>query len=235
METRPGVVHSHWVLIALQDPNIVMGTFSLNDQYVIVLFNYCADYSFVSTKFMPLINAQPSDLNFCYVIEMENGENEETNKIIRGCTLVLEDVPFSIDLLPFELGSFDVIVGVDWLKLRVEIVCHERIIHIPLLNGDILEVHGERSEENLKHHASMKADEKKLEDIPIIRDLPKVFPDDLTGLPPIRPIEFRIDLVPEVTPVVKALYHLAASEMQALSDQLQELQDKGFIRPSHSP
>ncbi|GJS68763.1 putative reverse transcriptase domain-containing protein [Tanacetum coccineum] len=101
---------------------------------------------------MPLINAKPNDLNFSYVIEMANGESEEANKIIRGCTLVLEDVPFSIDWLPFELGSFDVIVGMDWLsKLRAEIVCHERIIRIPLPNGDVLEVHGERSEEDLKH------------------------------------------------------------------------------------
>ncbi|GKA60947.1 putative reverse transcriptase domain-containing protein [Tanacetum coccineum] len=150
--------------------------FFLNDQYATALFESGADYSFVSTKFMPLINAKPNDLNFSYVIEMANGENKETNKIIRGCTLVLEDVPFSIDLLPFELGSFDVIVGKDWLsKLRAEIVCHERIICIPLPNDNVLEVHDERSKEILKHLASMKDDEKKLEDIPITRDFPKVF------------------------------------------------------------
>ncbi|GJU94254.1 putative reverse transcriptase domain-containing protein [Tanacetum coccineum] len=88
---------------ALQDPNIMTSTFSLNDQYATVLFDSSVDYSFVTTKFMPFINAQPSDLSFSYVIEMANGENKETNKIIRGCTIVLEDVPFSIDLLPFEL------------------------------------------------------------------------------------------------------------------------------------
>nr|GEW85172.1 putative reverse transcriptase domain-containing protein [Tanacetum cinerariifolium] len=159
---------------AFQDPNVMTGTFFLNDQYATVLFDTLADYSFVSTKFMPLINAKPSDLNFSCVIKMANGENEEANKIIRGCTLVLGDVPFSIDLLTFELGSFDVIIGMDLLsKLRAEIVCHERIIRIPLPNGDVLEVHGELSKENLKHLASMKANEKKLKDIPIIRDFPK--------------------------------------------------------------
>ncbi|GKC80067.1 putative reverse transcriptase domain-containing protein [Tanacetum coccineum] len=137
---------------------------------------------------------------------MENGESEETNKSILECTLVLEDVPFSIDLLPFELGSFDVIV-----------------------------VHGERSEENLKHLASIKADKKKLEDIPIIRNFPKVFPEGLTELPPIRPVKFRIDLAPKENPVTKAPYRLIPYDMQELSDQLQELQDKGFIRPSHYP
>nr|GEX34833.1 putative reverse transcriptase domain-containing protein [Tanacetum cinerariifolium] len=74
---------------------------------------------------------------------MENDENEETNKIIRECALVLEDVPSSIDLLPFELGSFNVIVAMEWLsKLRAGIVCHERIIRIPLPNSDVLEVQG---------------------------------------------------------------------------------------------
>nr|GEW33487.1 hypothetical protein [Tanacetum cinerariifolium] len=84
---------------ALQDPNIMTGTFSLNNQYDTVLFDSGADYHFVSTKFMPLINTQPSDLNFSYVIEMANGKNEKTNKIIRECTVVLEDVPFSSDFI----------------------------------------------------------------------------------------------------------------------------------------
>ncbi|GKG03616.1 putative reverse transcriptase domain-containing protein [Tanacetum coccineum] len=130
-----------------------VGTISIKPGvYATVLFDSGADDSCVSTKFMPLINAQPSDMKFSYVIEMANGENEETNNTIHKCTLVLEDVPFSIDLLPFELGSFDVIVGMDWLsKLKAEIVCHERIIRIPLPNGNVLEVHGERLEENLKH------------------------------------------------------------------------------------
>nr|GEU81987.1 putative reverse transcriptase domain-containing protein [Tanacetum cinerariifolium] len=221
---------------ALQDMDIVMGTLPFTDQYAIVLFDSGVDYSFVSTKFMPLNDEQHSDLNFSYVIKMANGENEETSKIIRECTLVLEDGPFSIDLLPFELGSFDVIVGMDWLsKLRAKIVCHERIIRIPLQNGDVLEVHDEQSDENLNHLASIKANEKKLEDIPIIRNFPKVFLDDLTGLPPIQAIKFRIDHVPEVTHVAKALHRLRPFEMQELSDQLHEIQDKGFIRPSHSP
>ncbi|GJX24056.1 putative reverse transcriptase domain-containing protein [Tanacetum coccineum] len=89
---------------------------------------------------MPLLNTQPSDLNYSYLIEMANGKNKETNKIIRGCTLVLEGVSFSIDLLPFKLGSFDVVVGMDGLsKLRAEIICHEKVICIPLPNGEIIE------------------------------------------------------------------------------------------------
>ncbi|GKE90178.1 putative reverse transcriptase domain-containing protein, partial [Tanacetum coccineum] len=81
----------------------------------------------------------------------------------------------------------------------------------------------------------IKADEKKLDDIRVIRDFPEVFPDDLSGLPPVHEIEFRIDLIPGASPVVKSPYQLAPSEMLEFSNQLKELQEKGFIRPSHSP
>ncbi|GJR42236.1 putative reverse transcriptase domain-containing protein [Tanacetum coccineum] len=80
-----------------------------------------------------------------------------------------------------------------------------------------------------------KSDEKRLEDIPVVREFPEVFPEDLPGLPPIRQVEFQIDLIPGATPVARAPYRLAPSEMQELSNQLQELADRGFIRPSTSP
>ncbi|GJT35417.1 hypothetical protein Tco_0925836 [Tanacetum coccineum] len=80
-----------------------------------------------------------------------------------------------------------------------------------------------------------KSDEKRLEDVPTIWDFPEVFPEDLPGLPPTRQVEFQIDLVPSAAPVARAPYRLALSEMEELSTQLQELSDKGFIRPSSSP
>ncbi|GKF91869.1 hypothetical protein Tco_0275570, partial [Tanacetum coccineum] len=80
-----------------------------------------------------------------------------------------------------------------------------------------------------------KSKEKRLEDVPIVRDFPEVFPEDLSGLPPTRQVEFKIDLMPGVAPVARAPYRLAPSEMKELSEQLQELSDKGFIRPSSSP
>ncbi|GJW98122.1 reverse transcriptase domain-containing protein [Tanacetum coccineum] len=80
-----------------------------------------------------------------------------------------------------------------------------------------------------------KSDEKRLEDIPVVREFPEVFPEDLPGLPPVRQVEFQIDLIPRATLVAQAPYRLAPSEMQELSNQLQELADRGFIRPSTSP
>ncbi|GKE57412.1 hypothetical protein Tco_1496597, partial [Tanacetum coccineum] len=81
----------------------------------------------------------------------------------------------------------------------------------------------------------MIVDEKKLKDIPAIRNFPGVFQEDLSGLPPSREVEFWIDLIPGAMPVAKSPYRLAPTEMQELSNQLKELQDKGFIRPSSSP
>ncbi|GJR23331.1 putative reverse transcriptase domain-containing protein [Tanacetum coccineum] len=130
----------------------------------------------------------------------------------------------------------NVVTGMDWLsKLRAKIVCFEKIVQIPLSNGENLEVHGERPKRNLKQLKTMKVKKSKLEDIPIVRDFLGVFLEDLLGLTPPREVEFHIDLIPRAMPVVKSPYHLAPTEMQELSNQLKELQDKGFIRLSSSP
>ncbi|GKA86937.1 hypothetical protein Tco_0808648, partial [Tanacetum coccineum] len=83
--------------------------------------------------------------------------------------------------------------------------------------------------------AKDKSKEKRLEDVPIVQDFPEVFLEDLPGIPPTHQVEFQIDLIPGAAPVARAPYRLAPSEMKELSDQLKELSDKGFIRPSSSP
>ncbi|GJW23610.1 putative reverse transcriptase domain-containing protein [Tanacetum coccineum] len=219
-----------------QNPNVVMGTFLLNDHYACILFDSGAEKSFVSSAFTHFINIAPATLNTSYEVELADGKVVSTNTILRSCTLVLLNHVFKIDLLPTRLGSFDVIIGMDWLAYhRALIDCYEKIVRIPLPNGKILEVQGERPEKDLRSLACIKADEKKLDDIRVVRDFPEVFPDDLLGLPLVREIEFRIDLIPGASPVVRSPYRLAPSEMLELSNQLKELQEKGFIRPSHSP
>ncbi|GKD10064.1 hypothetical protein Tco_1189749 [Tanacetum coccineum] len=98
----------------------------------------------------------------------------------------------------------------------------------------MLRVLGERAKEKVRHLMSAKAEEQKLKVIIVVRNFSEVFPDDLSGLPPSREIEFCIDLIPEAMPVAKSPCRLAPSEMEKLSSQLRELQDKGFIRPSPS-
>ncbi|GJX38887.1 reverse transcriptase domain-containing protein [Tanacetum coccineum] len=219
-----------------QNPNVVTGTFLLNDHYACILFDSGAEKSFVSSAFTPFIDIAPTALNTSYEVELADGKVVSTNTVLRGCTLALYNHCFKIDLLPTRLGSFDVIIGMDWLSYhRAVIDCYEKIVRIPLPNGEILEVQGERPEKDPGSLACIKADEKKLDDIRVVQDFPEVFPDDLSGLPPVREIEFRIDLIPGASPVVKSPYRLAPSEMLELSNQLKELQEKGFIRPSHSP
>ncbi|GKD60274.1 putative reverse transcriptase domain-containing protein, partial [Tanacetum coccineum] len=222
------------VVEAPQDPNVVTGTFSLNDHLAIVLFDSGAGYSFISTNFLPLINMIPSVISPGYEIEIASGIKVETNKIIRCCRLELEGHTFIIDLIPFGYGSFDVIVGMDWLsKLRAKIVCFYKIVQIPLSNGDILEVHGERPEGNLKQLKTMKVNEPKLKDIPVVHEFLGVFPKDLSGLPPSHEVEFRIDLIPGAMHVAKSSYRLEPTEMQELSNQLKELKEKDLRSDYH--
>ncbi|GJY04783.1 putative reverse transcriptase domain-containing protein [Tanacetum coccineum] len=154
-----------------------------------------------------------------YDIEMADGNQVGTNTVIQGCTLILLNQPFEIDLMPIKLGSFDVVIGMDWLsKYHARIICDEKVVHIPI-DGKTLIIRGDRIMEK-------KSDEKRLEDIPVVREFPKVFPKNLPGLPPVRQVEFQIDLILGAAPVARAPYRLAPSEMQELSDQLQELADR---------
>nr|GEX63229.1 hypothetical protein [Tanacetum cinerariifolium] len=181
-------------------------------------------------------NVVTATLNTSYEVELSDGKVISTNTILHSCTLVLVNHVFKIDLLPTRLGNFDVFIGMDWLEYhRVVMDYYEKTISIPLLNGEILEVQGERPKKDPGSLACIKADEKKLDGIRVVQDFPEAFLDDLSGLPPVREIKFRIDLIPGALPVVKSSYRLAPSEMSELSNQLKELQEKGFIRPSHSP
>nr|GFC91074.1 putative reverse transcriptase domain-containing protein [Tanacetum cinerariifolium] len=165
--------------------------------------------------------------------------------------------------MPVELGSFDAIIGMDWLaKYQAVIVCAEKIVRIPWGNETLI-IHGDGSNQGnatrliiisctktekyvkkgfhifLAHitikEVEDKSKKKRLEDVPIVRNFPEVFPEELPGLHPTRPVEFQIDLVPSAAPVARAPYLLAPSEMKELAEQLKELSDKGFIRPSSSP
>ncbi|GKC71382.1 putative reverse transcriptase domain-containing protein, partial [Tanacetum coccineum] len=130
---------------ARQDPNIMTGTFTLNNHFATTLFDSGADYSFVSTTFIPLLGIEPNELGFRYEIEISSGKLVEIDKVIKGCKLEIEGHVFDIDLILFGHGSFDVIIGMDWLSNhKAEIICHEKVVRISLLDGKVLRVLGER-------------------------------------------------------------------------------------------
>nr|GEZ31175.1 hypothetical protein [Tanacetum cinerariifolium] len=131
-------------------------------------------YSFLSSAFTPFIDISPASLNTSYEVELADRKVVSTNTVLRGCTLALYNHCFKIDLLSTRLGSFDVIVGMDWLSYHRAIIdCYKKIVRIPLLNGKILKIQGERPEKDHGSLACIKADEKKLDDICVVRDFPK--------------------------------------------------------------
>ncbi|GJR34246.1 putative reverse transcriptase domain-containing protein [Tanacetum coccineum] len=182
---------------AHQDPNVVTGMFLLNQHLARILFDSGADKSFVSISLASMLNTPPITIDTFYNIKMADRNLVSTNIVIQGCTLTLLNQPFEIDLIPIKLGSFDVVIGMDWLsKYHARIICDEKVVHIPI-DGETLIIQVQVMEK--------KSDEKRLEDIQVVREFPEVFLKDLPDLPP------------------------------ELSDQLQELADRGFIRPSTLP
>ncbi|GJV10245.1 putative reverse transcriptase domain-containing protein [Tanacetum coccineum] len=213
-----------------QGPNMVTSMFLLNNRYFSMLFDSGSDKSFINASLTHLFDIEPERISTSYEVELADG------RIVK-------------------LGTFDVIIGMDWLvSLDAVIVCGKKEVHIPVKNQTLV-VKGDSHSSRLKviscikarkyiergchlflaHVTEKKKFEKRLEDVPVICDFPEVFPDDLQGLPPPRQVEFKIDLVSGAAPVARAPYRLALSEMKELSEQLKELLDKGFIRPSSSP
>ncbi|GKD44230.1 putative reverse transcriptase domain-containing protein, partial [Tanacetum coccineum] len=195
------------------DSNVVKGTFLLNNHYDFILFDSGADRSFVSTTFSTLLDITPDTLDVSYVVELADGRISETNTVLRGCTLGLLGHPFNIDLIPVELGSFDAIISMDD---KVLIVQDDRDdsrrekSKVSIISCTKTHKYVERGcliflAQVTKKETGDKSDEKRLEDVPTVRDFSE------------------------------HEHRLAPSELQELSTQLQELSDKGFIRPSSSP
>ncbi|GJU70017.1 putative reverse transcriptase domain-containing protein [Tanacetum coccineum] len=243
----PGRIYNLCVEAAVKDNNVVNGTFLINNVYASVLFDTGADRSLVSYAFSKYIDIHPTTLDTNYSVELANGKSLTTNTILRGCTLNLQNYMFKIDLLPIELGSFDVIVGMDWMvKHRAEVVCYEKYIRVSYGNNMLI-VQGERSgvknESRLEVISSIRTQkyidqgcqvfliqmmkeeeteipERRIEDVLVVRDFLEVFPEDLPGLPPTCQVEFHIELIPGAASVARAPYQLVPTEMKELDEQL---------------
>ncbi|GJT07105.1 putative reverse transcriptase domain-containing protein [Tanacetum coccineum] len=179
--------------------NIIMGTFLLNNHYASMLSDSGANRSIMSSTFSALLDVILSTLDVSCVVKLADGRITGTNTVLRGCTLGLLGHPFNIDLMPIELGSFDVIIGMDWLaNHHAVIVFDEKIVRIPY-GGEVLIVQGDRSGKEKKSKLSIisctkthkyikkgcqnflaqvtkketkdKSEEKRLEDVPILQEL----------------------------------------------------------------
>ncbi|GKC56079.1 putative reverse transcriptase domain-containing protein [Tanacetum coccineum] len=218
------------------DSNVVTGTFLLNNPYASILFDIDADRSFISTTFSSLINIAPTPLENSYEVELADGKIVGVDTIMRGCTLNLLNHPFNIDLMPVELGSFDVIISMDWLRrCHAVIVCDEKLVRVPYGNETLI-FHGNESNDGRESRLTIiscsKAQEYMAKGCQIfLAQISAKKEEDKSEGKQLK----DIDLIPGAAPVARAPYRLAPSEMKELSEQLQELSDKGFIRPSSSP
>ncbi|XP_035837720.1 uncharacterized protein LOC118485583 [Helianthus annuus] len=166
---------------------------------------------FISLEFKDMLGLKSTKLDVLFTIELANGKVIESDKIVKGCSLELGGRKFKINLMPVQLGSFDIVVGMDWLSTnQAEVACYDKIIRIPLPNNEKLLVHGEKNEMPLRiiscmkarkclrkgcitflaHIVDKKAKELKLEEIPVVKEFPEVFPEDLPGVPPQQQVEF---------------------------------------------
>ncbi|KAI3669036.1 hypothetical protein L6452_40255 [Arctium lappa] len=200
---------------AKETAEVVSGTFLLNSTPARVLFDSGANFSFVSDVFCKSLNLLASVLSDALIIEIANGERVVLRDILRECRLEINGETFMVDLLPMTIGSFDVVIGMDWLaKYQAEILCSRKLIRIPIRDGEFLFVYGEKRKGEVAIISSIKAR----------KYLTKNYPSY---------VAFVVDAKAEKRRI--APYHLAPTEMQEMMSQLQEFLEKGFVRPSSSP
>nr|XP_043623171.1 uncharacterized protein LOC122594949 [Erigeron canadensis] len=236
--------------------DVVTGTFLVYNVPMRILFDSGANRSFVAARVIHNIPVSKSYLENTLKVEVGNGRMELVKDVYKGCEIKISSELFQANLIPFPMGEFDIILRMDWLSsCNAKIACDEKAVYLKTSKGEDLVVYGDRKERSipvctfarakryishgchayLAHIVDVEKKPLSIEDIPIVKEFVDVFPEDLSGIPPERQVEFSIDLMPGANPIAKAPYHLAHTEMQELMKQLQELLDKGFIRPSNSP
>nr|GEV97500.1 hypothetical protein [Tanacetum cinerariifolium] len=212
------------------DFNVFMSTFLLNNHYAFILFDTGVDRSFVSTAFSSQIDITPTTLDHYYDVKLTDERIIRLNTIIQGCTLNFLNHPFNINLMLVKLGSFDVIVGMDWLEMyQAVIVCAEKIIRIPW-GYETLIVRGDKSDRGSKTRLNIisctKTQKYMLKGCnAFLAHVTTKKAEDKSKEKRLEEWNFRL-IMPGAAPVARAPYRLAFSKMKELSDQLQELSDK---------
>ncbi|XP_074362411.1 uncharacterized protein LOC141702680, partial [Apium graveolens] len=222
-----------------QDSDVVAGTLSLKSVPIKVLFDSGASKSFISRNFVVKMDLMLEDLAEPLIIEVANQDRVSVSQLCPKCQLEIHGYSFSANLIPFELGEFDVILGMDWLsQYKASIDCKKKKILMVTEDNIKVTYQGQMQEKKflsifqtkkllrqgceayLAHAVDVEKEVLNLDKIPIVREFPDVFPDELPGLPPDREIEFSIDLVLGAEPVSKTV----KAEHQRPSGLLQPLE-----------
>jgi hypothetical protein len=208
---------------------IMTGTFTIHHQPAVILFDSGATHSFISPKFETKVG-----LDFytkgTYMVASPGGKIT-SNQICRDVPIQMGSNLIKTDLILLNLEGMDILLGMDWMtRHQVSLHISSRAVEIdsPNYKATILYL----PQREYINSCIYTIEGIKLEDIPVIFEYPDVFPDDLPGMPPDRDIEFVTELQPGTAPISKRPYRMPPNELAELKVQLQDLLDRGFIRPS---
>nr|CAH67706.1 H0512B01.1 [Oryza sativa] len=211
-------------------PDVVLGTFPVNSIPATVLFDSGATHSFLSKSFASKHGMEVVSFGRPLLVNTP-GNQAFSTRYCPSVTIEIEEVPFPSSLILLESKDLDVILGMDWLsRHRGVIDCADRKVSLTNSNGETVSFFASSPKS-----PGVVLTQVALQEIPIVQDYPDVFPEDLPGMPPKRDIEFRIDLVPGTNPIHKRPYRMAANELAEVKKQVDDLLQKGYIRPSTSP
>ncbi|GJU58170.1 putative reverse transcriptase domain-containing protein [Tanacetum coccineum] len=234
----------------------ITGALFIFGRAVIVLFDTGATHSVLSTKFASCLTMTPVPLDHVLCISTPMKDSARITHVYRDLPLQFNDKIRSVNALPLDMCEFDIILGMDWLSAHhATIDCHSRRVIFGNIHTPEFIYHGSLPGKSMKIISALEArtllshgcegflanihdttsDVSSIHDQPIVSEFQDVFPEELPGIPPIRDVEFNIELIPGAEPISKAPYRMAPIELKELKDQLQELLERGFIRPSVSP
>ena len=236
--------------------SVVSGILTIDSYPAHVLIDSGSTHSFVTPYFATKLSTPPQPLNFTLHVSTPSGDSMIGSHVFRDCEIQVHDVLLHVNLIPLDIQHFDVILGMDWLASNYATIdCVDKKVNFQIPMQPKLSFEGKGvvpppylisymyarrllrkgCQGYLASIVDCTPKEINPSDIPVVREFMDVFPDDLIELPPDRELEFTIDLVPGTTSISKAPYRMAPVELKELKLQLQELLDKGFIRPSTSP
>ncbi|KAL0540156.1 hypothetical protein IC582_024386 [Cucumis melo] len=232
---QQGKVYAMTQQEAKDAPDVITGTILICNVPADVLFDPGATHSFVSSIFLTKFNRMLEPLSEGLAIYTPVGDVLLVNEVLRNCEVLVEGISLLVDLLPLELQRKEVVFrkpGFAEVVFRGMRKAVSRSL-ISVLKAEKLLRKGCTA--FLAHIVVVQREKLKPEDVPVVKEFLDVFPDDLSGLPPDKEIEFTIELLPGTAPISQAPYRMAPNELKELKMQLQELVDKGYIRPSVSP
>jgi hypothetical protein len=211
----------------------MMGTFSIRGKPIRVLFDSGATHSFMNGKTLSKVGLNSCNTNDAFTIKTAGG-NISSELVTRGVPLELGSRIVYTDLIILGLEGIDVILGMDWMnRHKVVLDISERMVEInsPIVGAMTLYLPF-KDGVNPRSYVAITS---QLEEILVVREVADIFSDELSGMPPDGDVEFVIELQPGIAPISKRPYRMPHKELAELKTQLQELLDKGYIRPSSSP